>query len=262
MPRGGNLRIETSGADLDESAVRAHPGAVIGSYVCISVSDSGIGMERETQTRIFEPFFTTKGAGKGTGLGLSTVYGIVKQSGGHIAVESAPGRGTTFRVYLPRVFDSEDTVPSAAPARPPTGVETVLLVEDEQGLRVLARRILDTQGYAVLEASGGEEALRISRQHAGSIDLLLTDAVMPGMGGSALAREISSERPATRVLYMSGYTDDAVVRHGHLDAGSAFIQKPFASHALARKVREVLDGASAGTPAATATSLEVRTASR
>ena len=243
MPRGGKLRIETSGADLDESAVRVHPGATAGSYVCLTVSDTGVGMDRETQSRIFEPFFTTKGAGKGTGLGLSTVYGIVKQSGGHISVESAIGRGTAFRVYLPRVFDAEETIPSLAPARPLTGIETVLLVEDEQGLRVLARRILETHGYAVLEASGGESALRLSRSHRGPIHLLLTDAVMPGMGGSDLARQITSERPATRVLYMSGYTDDAVVRYGHLDTDTAFIQKPFASQALAQKVREVLDGA-------------------
>jgi CheY-like chemotaxis protein len=248
--------------DLDESGVRAHPGSTTGSYVCIAVNDTGMGMDRETQSRIFEPFFTTKGAGKGTGLGLSTVYGIVKQSGGHISVESEPERGTTFRVYLPRVFEPEETPPAAATGRRPTGVETVLLVEDEQGLRVLARRILESHGYAVIEASGGEEALRISRRHQSPIDLLLTDAVMPGMGGSDLAREIAAERPATRVLYMSGYTDDAVVRQGHLDEGSAFIQKPFASDALVQKVREVLDGAPAPTPPAGETLLEARNTPR
>jgi PAS domain S-box-containing protein len=262
MPRGGSLRIETHTMDLDESGVRAHPGSTTGSYVCIAVNDTGMGMDRETQSRIFEPFFTTKGAGKGTGLGLSTVYGIVKQSGGHISVESEPERGTTFRVYLPRVFEPEETPPAAATGRRPTGVETVLLVEDEQGLRVLARRILESHGYAVIEASGGEEALRISRRHQSPIDLLLTDAVMPGMGGSDLAREIAAERPATRVLYMSGYTDDAVVRQGHLDEGSAFIQKPFASDALVQKVREVLDGAPAPTPPAGETLLEARNTPR
>jgi PAS domain S-box-containing protein len=242
MPRGGKLTIETSNAEMDDSYIRRHAGAMTGSYVCLAVTDTGTGMDRETQSRIFEPFFTTKGPGKGTGLGLSTAYGIVKQSGGYISVDSELGKGTTFRVYLPRVFDSDHVVPAAKAPQPSTGRETILLTEDEEGLRVLAKRILKAHGYVVLEASGGEDALRIAQAHPGPIHLLLTDAVMPGMGGSELARRITVDRPQTRVLYMSGYTDDAVVRHGLLEAGTAFIQKPFTTEALAGKVRAVLDG--------------------
>jgi CheY-like chemotaxis protein len=196
-------------------------------------------MDEATRARIFEPFFTTKEPGKGTGLGLSTVYGIVQQSGGHVWVYSEPGRGTTFKVYLPRVDLEVEAAPAAAAV--PVGREVVLLVEDEPTVRLLARRTLQRAGYQVIEAEKGETGLRLAAEHAGPIDLLLTDVVMPGGGGRELAERLLADRPDTRVLYMSGYTDDAVLRHGLLEAGVRFLEKPFTPSGLLRKVREVLD---------------------
>jgi len=208
----------------------------------VAVSDSGVGMNAETQAHIFEPFFTTKPMGQGTGLGLATVYGIVKQSDGYISVYSERDRGTTFKVYLPRV-DEE-----AAPVRPSItvdaaahGTETVLLVEDEEPVRTLAREFLVSKGYKVLEAPAGRDALLVAASHRGPIHLLMTDVVMPGMGGRELAEQLLQQRPQTRVIYMSGYTDDAIVQHGVLDPGITFLAKPFTLETLARKLREVLD---------------------
>ncbi len=242
MPLGGRLTIETANVDLDEAHARAHAGTRPGSYVMLRASDTGCGMDADTVSRIFEPFFTTKGPDRGTGLGLSTVYGIVKQSDGDVSVESELGRGTTFRIYLPRVEEAVSAV-EAAPARagPSRGSETILLVEDEAGVRELAREILRMNGYTVLEAADGGEGLRIGERHAGPIHLLMTDVVMPRMGGRELAQRLARRRPDMRVLYMSGYTDDATLPHGVIEADTAFLQKPFAAGTLARKVREVLD---------------------
>src|SRR5208283_1677665 len=213
-----------------------------GQYTQLVVTDTGSGMDQATQERIFEPFFTTKEFGKGTGLGLATVYGIVKHNGGHIELESQLGKGTTFRIYLPC---NEGTSPSAKSSfssqKTPFGQETVLLVEDEEVVRSLARRTLQECGYTVLEANGGGEAIELAEQHAGPIHLLLSDVVMPGMGGGQLAERLRSLRPEMKVLYMSGYTDDAMIRHGVLEHEVSFLQKPFKPVALAAKVREVLD---------------------
>jgi PAS domain S-box-containing protein len=246
MPRGGKLIVETENTELDSVFVSQHPGARPGRYVMLAVSDSGVGMSAETQAHIFEPFFTTKEMGHGTGLGLATVYGIVKQSDGYISVYSEAGRGTTFKVYLPRV--DEEAAPAARPAKKgeavARGTETILLVEDEDPVRMLAREFLESKGYQVLEAATGSEALRISAAHAGPIHLLMTDVVMPGMGGRELAEQLILQRPQTRVIYMSGYTDDAIVQHGVLDPGMIFLAKPFTLETLARKLREVLGVAS------------------
>jgi PAS domain S-box-containing protein len=246
MPDGGQLTVETANLDLDEISA-LHPGAPPGRYVTMVVRDTGCGMDAETQARLFEPFFTTKEPGKGTGLGLSTVYGIVKQSGGHIWVESAPGRGTTFRICLPRVEASAAPVedPRAETRRAKSaGAQTILLVEDAVRVRDVVREILEMSDYAVLEASHGAEALVVSGRHQGPIHLMITDVVMPGMSGSELAQRLISLRPETKVLYMSGYTDDAIVRHGVLAADTPFLPKPFSPDALTRKVRDVLDGPS------------------
>jgi CheY-like chemotaxis protein len=207
----------------------------------LAVTDTGVGMDEQTQARIFEPFFTTKEMGKGTGLGLATVYGIVKQSGGFIWVYSEPGHGTTFKVYLPRVEELQEPLATPGPPRVMGGVETILLAEDADAVRAVARQVLARLGYTVLEASDGMSALRLAETHRGPIHLLLTDVVMPEIGGRMLAEQLRGQRPGLKVLYSSGYTADAVVRHGMLGPGIAFLQKPFTPEVLARKVRDVLD---------------------
>jgi CheY-like chemotaxis protein len=243
MPSGGKLTIETSNAELDEAYAHAHIGFKPGRYVMMSVSDTGLGMSPEVKERAFEPFFTTKEKGKGTGLGLSTCYGIVKQSGGNIWAYSELGRGTTFKIYLPRMDESlkEETGQDKA-TEILKGTETILAVEDEIEVRKLVAEILKGQGYTVIEASNGQEAVKVSRENAGKkIHLLLTDVVMPGMSGRELAVTLGLQHPKMKVLYMSGYTDNAIVHHGVLEEGVNYIQKPFTLDALARKVREVLD---------------------
>jgi two-component system cell cycle sensor histidine kinase/response regulator CckA len=242
MPDGGTLLIETHEVMLDAASAAAHPATMPGPHVMLAVSDTGIGMDEATRQRIFEPFFTTKDQGKGTGLGLSTVYGIVEQSNGTIWVYSEPGKGTTFKIYLPCL----DQAPQQAAARGETrtgthGHETILLVEDEQAVRSLTKRILESAGYTVLQASCGSEALALLDQHRGPIDLLLTDVVMPGMNGRELATRIAGVRLRMKVLYTSGYTDDAILRHGVLDDTSRFISKPYTPVELTRRVRDVLD---------------------
>lgn len=241
MPKGGRLTIETSSVVLGDSFVESHPEAKPGPYVCLSMSDTGCGMDAETVARIFEPFFTTKEPGKGTGLGLAMVYGIVKQSGGYIYVESTLGYGSRFKIYLPVTSDA----PSGSLAKPtvaaPTGKETVLLVEDEDGVRSLLRSTLEEHGYTVLDAANGQEALKLLRTTTQAIDLLLTDVVMPEMGGRALAEQFVAMYPEAKLIFMSGYTDDIVVRHGVHEAEVEFLQKPYTMNAMLSKVREVLD---------------------
>ncbi|MCS6859198.1 MAG: PAS domain S-box protein [Abditibacteriales bacterium] len=242
MPQGGTLTLETKNVYLDEAYARLHFETQPGHYVLLAVSDSGVGMDEETQLHIFEPFFTTKEMGKGTGLGLSTVYGIVKQSGGRIEVYSEEGRGTTFKIYLPCLEGAAEAAAESV-ASPPLlpGQETILIVEDADAVRDSAREALSQSGYTVLEARNGEEALRLSQQHAGPIHLLLTDVMMPLMSGRELAEQLTAQRPETKVLYMSGYTDNAIVNHGVLAPGIAYLQKPFSPAVLTQKVREVLD---------------------
>lgn len=242
MPRGGTLTVETTTVDLDAGYADEHVTVKPGKYVMLAVSDTGVGIDSVAQAHIFEPFYTTKGAGRGTGLGLSTVYGIVKQSGGYIWVYSEVNQGTTFKLYLPCV---EETVSRESGAikdgEVPHGTETILLVEDEDAVRELARTVLESQGYAVVEAMSAEEAEKLANGCDKKIDLLLTDVVMPAMSGRELARRISEQRPQTRVLFMSGYTDNVIAQGGVLEAGVSFLQKPFSPRALAAKVREVLD---------------------
>ena len=240
MPDGGKLTVESANVELDEEYARTHVSAKPGPHVMIAVTDTGCGMDKETLSRIFEPFFTTKESGKGTGLGLSTAYGIVKQSGGNIWVYSEPEKGTTFKVYLPRVEGVPDEKVRAKTVAPNRGTETVLVVEDEDAVRELVARILSVHGYKVLEAPNGGEALVICEKH-GNIDLLITDVVMPNMGGRELAERVGKMRPGVKVLYTSGYTDNAIVHQGVLDAGTPFIQKPYTVSALLAKVREVLE---------------------
>ncbi|MBK9516864.1 MAG: PAS domain S-box protein [Anaeromyxobacter sp.] len=244
MPDGGRLTIETSNVEIDQEYAERHVAVKPGPYVMLMVTDTGCGMDPQTKARLYEPFFTTKEKGRGTGLGLSTAYGIVKQSGGNIWVYSEPGLGTTFKVYLPRDLSG------AAPAAPPgpaaspriTGTETVLVVEDEAALLEVARRTLSGAGYRVLVAGDGAAALRGAAAHPGRIDLLLTDVIMPGMNGWTLANQLAALRPGLRVLYMSGYADDAVIHHGPIEVGTHFLAKPFTGAELARRVRAALDG--------------------
>ncbi len=242
MPEGGKLAIETRNAELDDSYAQEHVPVRPGHYVMLAVSDTGTGMTAETMSHVFEPFFTTKEAGKGTGLGLATVYGIVKQSGGYVWCYSEPGQGTTFKIYLPRVDLPAERLPGRAAERPTQGSETVLLVEDEGALRALARRVLERHGYTVLEAPTADAALALARDHAGPIHLLLADVVLPGASGRTLANELLLRRAELKLLFMSGYTEDAIVLRGVLAPQTAFIHKPFTADGLAAKVREVLDG--------------------
>src|SRR6266571_2798224 len=239
----GKLTLETANVDLDEAYAADHYPARAGPFVMLAVSDTGIGMSEETQVHMFEPFFTTKEKGKGTGLGLATVYGIIKQSGGFIWVYSEVGHGTTFKLYLPRVEELAEraAAPAHARTRPARGTETILVVEDEAPVRNVARQVLERHGYTVLEAPSAEAALDIATRYSGTIHLLLTDVVMPGLNGRELASRLVDLRPDARVIFMSGYTDDAVTRHGVLEPGSAYVQKPFTPDAIARRVREVLD---------------------
>ncbi|MBV9109423.1 MAG: response regulator, partial [Gemmatimonadetes bacterium] len=240
MPHGGRLTIESANEALDEGMKRTFPYVVPGEYVMLSVTDTGQGMDEETRERAFEPFFTTKPAGRGTGLGLSTVYGIVKQSGGFIWIDSALGKGTTVRIYLPPVAEAAAQATAAAPALAARGTGTILLAEDEVTVRRLAIRVLGRAGYTVLEATDGQEALRVSAEHEGAVDLLVTDVVMPRMGGRALASAIRKSHPEVPVLYMSGYNEEAVQRHGVLDPDTAFLGKPFTAEQLLEAVAKAL----------------------
>lgn len=243
MPEGGQLIIETANIALDTNLDRAgYLQMTPGEYVLLTVSDTGVGMSQAIQSRIFEPFFTTKERGRGTGLGLATVYGIVKQNSGGIQVDSEVGQGTTFNIYLPRTEDPDPRQASEIDvAELPTGSETILLVEDDDGVRGLVSRILEMQGYTVLAADNGQEALQLAAQHHGAIDLLLTDVVMPGIHGRALAEQLSQRHPNLKVLYISGYSDEEIAHHGVLNSGVAFLQKPFKFSVLAHKIRQVLD---------------------
>jgi two-component system, cell cycle sensor histidine kinase and response regulator CckA len=243
MPDGGRLTIETSNVELDRGYAATHTSLAPGHYVMLTVTDTGCGMDAETQSRIFEPFFTTKGPGKGTGLGLATVYGVVKQSGGYLYVYSEVRKGTTFKIYLPQVAEELDK-PSrdAESKRGVGGTETILFVEDEHSVRELVRDYLIGAGYCLLEAPDGVQALRVAATHPGPIHLLITDVVMPHLSGPEVATKLTATRPGLKVLFISGYTDDTVFRHGVLEGGVAFLQKPFNLKALAQKIREVLSG--------------------
>jgi signal transduction histidine kinase len=244
MPNGGTVTFATANVELADGLSLPYDLIPAGRYVVLTVADTGLGMDERTRTRLFEPFFTTKTAGKGTGLGLSTVYGIVRQTGGYIGVDSRPGEGATFRLYFPALARSELAASETgrdAPAPHLRGSETVLLVEDEAMVRDLASRVLSSHGYRVLEAEDGEAALEMCRRHEGPVDLLLTDVVMPGMNGSELAQHIGTLVPGVAVLFVSGYTGGAMEKHGVLRNGTNFLQKPFSPRRLMRKVREVLD---------------------
>jgi len=237
MPQGGRLTIATDNFDVAGGASPVPPGR----YVTLRVTDTGTGMDAATMERAFEPFFTTKPKGKGTGLGLATVYGIVRQSGGHVEVESAPGSGTTFRIYLPRVEDVAESGADSTAAAPARGAETVLLVEDDERVRSLARKVLEQAGYRVIVAAGGKEALAAAEAHEGQIDVLMTDVVMPEMSGRTLTRRLTQRHPGLKVLYMSGYPDEDIAKHGVFESGIPFIKKPFTPSLLTQKLREVLD---------------------
>ncbi len=242
MPDGGRLTIATADAELDEVQAGARPEARPGSYQVLVVADTGCGMDEATRAHVFEPFFTTKEVGKGTGLGLASVYGIVKQSGGFVEVESASGRGAAFTLYLPAAREAARPAEVPAAARDlPRGRETILLVEDEENVRALCRKVLQGSGYDVMEAGDGADALRVSAAHAGPVHILVTDVVMPHMNGRALFDRLATERPGLRVLFVSGYLDGDLLRHGVLRQGQAFLNKPFTPEELALKVREVLD---------------------
>ena len=242
MPQGGQLVLETANVELTQAFARQHPGVTPGPHVLLAMSDTGVGMDAETQARIFEPFFTTKEKGKGTGIGLSTVYRIVKQSGGYIWVYSEAGQGTTFEIYLPQVEQTvEANRKDETLAEAPAGSETVLLVEDEAPVRKLAGKFLQSSGYTVLEAEGPTEALQLSDRHRGPIHLMVTDVIMPQMSGKELAQHLVPLRPEMKVLYMSGHTDDALGQYGVPTQASFFLQKPFSLDALARKMRALLE---------------------
>jgi CheY-like chemotaxis protein len=241
MPQGGKLRIEVAKVDLDETYAASHLEARPGPHVMLTIADTGVGMDKATRARIFEPFFTTKPPGKGTGLGLATVFGIVKQSGGNIWVYSEPGKGSVFKIYLPRSGQAADTVTSKPPPRSYRGMETILLVEDDEQVRKLACSILQRSGYHVIDAASGGDALIVCEQYQGEIHLLVTDVVMPRMSGGELAERVARMRPTTRVLFTSGYADDAIVQHGVLHARVPFVQKPLLPAIFLAKVRDVLD---------------------
>jgi signal transduction histidine kinase/CheY-like chemotaxis protein len=246
MPGGGQLTLEVANVELDDAYAETHPEAVPGTYVMIAISDTGVGMSPEVRAHIFEPFYTTKDSAGGTGLGLATVYGIVKQSGGTINVYSELGKGTVFKVYLPRVFEPLETTQPAIPAAPGlAGSETILLAEDDAAVRGLTVLALSRAGYTVLDADGGPEAIRLADNHAGTIHLLVTDVVMRGMSGRELSDVLARRRPGVRTLFVSGYTEHTVVHHGVLDGDVAFLAKPFTPTTLLTKVREVLEGAPA-----------------
>jgi CheY-like chemotaxis protein len=241
MPQGGKITIETANVEIDETYVQQHPSARPGPYVMLSVSDTGVGIDKEIQSRIFEPFFSTKEIGKGTGLGLSTVFGIVKQSGGSIGVYSELGHGTSFKIYFPRYEEAPVVIRKEEEKPLRGGSETILLVDDAAPLRGLTRRLLEDCGYTVLDTGDPAEALRIAGKHKGPLPLLITDVMMPGLSGPVLAERLVTTRPETRVLYSSGYADDAVFKYGMLGPDSAFLEKPFTRDDLVRKVREILD---------------------
>jgi two-component system cell cycle sensor histidine kinase/response regulator CckA len=243
MPNGGKLVIETANAELDNSYMSSHPLMKAGPYIQLVVTDSGTGMDAETQAHIFEPFFTTKEKGKGTGLGLATVYGIVKQSGGFIWVYSELGKGTSFKIYLPRLDQVEDRAgtPSGS-TELPKGTETVLLTEDEQDVREIAREFLESGGYKVIEAKDGAEAIQLANQHSGKIQLLVTDMVMPGMTGQELAVKLQSEHQGLCVVFMSGYSEHAATEMAHADPTVRLLTKPFSRAAILRTVGEILRG--------------------
>ena len=242
MPGGGTLRIETRNLTLTEPDFEVTPDVPPGDYVALTVSDTGTGMDATTKSRVFEPFFTTKGPGKGTGLGLAVVFGVVKQSGGHLKVTSSIGSGTTFTCYFPRAGDEIETQMAQAPAVvPQRGHETIFLVEDDSAVRGLVRVALERSGYRVVEACDGEEAIRFLQGYSGPLDLLVSDVVMPNIGGRELAQLVEVMRPGVKVLFLSGYTDDAVLKHGINHAELNFLQKPFSPFALATAVRQILD---------------------
>jgi two-component system, cell cycle sensor histidine kinase and response regulator CckA len=242
MPHGGRVTIETANATVDEHFAQFTPGLTPGRYVLLAVTDSGLGMDENTRSRIFEPFFTTKDPGKGTGLGLAMVYSIVQQAKGHIEVYSELGHGTVFKLYLPSVDGADQpTEATDDQAASLQGTETILLVEDAEGVRALLQDVLTMYGHQVLVARDGEEGIRLANDHTGPIDLIITDIVMPRMGGRELVEQVVTARPTVRALYLSGYTDEAVMRHGVLEAGAAFLQKPFTARQLMTKVRHILD---------------------
>ena len=242
MPGGGILTLETANIELDEHYAKAHLGVKSGQYVVLTVTDTGTGITPQVQARLFEPFFTTKEVGKGTGLGLATVHSIVTRIGGCVDVHSEVGNGTSFKVYFPRTDAAERVAETPSPVpRPHTGAETVLMVEDADGLREPTRRLLQRQGYTVLVAQNADEAFQLFEQNP-SIDVVLTDVVMPGASGPELISRLVERRPGLKVIYMSGYTDEAIVQHGVIKPGIAFLHKPFTSDALGLKIREVLDG--------------------
>jgi CheY-like chemotaxis protein len=243
MPEGGKLTLATANVIIDQASVPQRTASRAGAYVLLTISDTGMGMSEDVKARAFEPFFTTKAPGRGTGLGLATCYGIITQQGGHIQIDSQVGQGTTISIYLPLVeATAEELSQQHDEAALPLGQETVLLVEDEPSVRALSRRVLRQQGYSVLEAANGDEALQLARRHVGLvIDLLLTDVVMPQMSGIALANQLKDMFPTIKILFTSGYTDDAIIRHAQLQASAAFLPKPFSPATLACTVREVLD---------------------